>query len=407
MTKREAKAKKAGKEEKEARAEEKGKEEAPTRIEETEEEFLTREFPISLVNEVKRVSMEHKLSEDRMLELALKVKERYEKSLAEPGEAVGMITSQSMGEPGTQLVLRTKHFAGAAEVSVGSEIQRVEEIVDGRSKAKYPSMTIYLNEELKSDEAKARKFMKSLPDIRLEDLIAIKEDFKGKTITIEVDEEKLKEYEIALEEIIKIVEKTTAGKVRQGAGKKKLELTVDFPKTPLIKIRKTVNKLYVTRVQGVRGIEKTVLSEKDGEYVIKTTGSNFKAVLKLKEIDPNRTITNDIKEVAKVLGIEAGRMAIINELKPILGDTIKLDVRHLILLADAMTFMGEIQGIVRTGINREKASPFARATFEQTIKHLLDASFENQRENLNGVVENIIVGQPVKVGTGLVRLVMK
>ena len=71
-----------------------------------------------------------------------------------------------------------------------------------------------------------------------------------------------------------------------------------------------------------------------------------------------------------------------------------------------MAYSGEVKGIVRTGISREKTSPFARAAFEETVKHLIDASFRGESEDLQGVVENIIVGQPVKVGTGIVELVM-
>jgi len=98
----------------------------------------------------------------------------------------------------------------------------------------------------------------------------------------------------------------------------------------------------------------------------------------------------------------------VRELSRVLKENnIAIDVRHIMLLADLMTFDGSIRGIVRTGITREKSSPFARAAFEETVKHLLDAAFAGQLETLDGVVENIIVGQPIKVGTGLVNLVMK
>jgi DNA-directed RNA polymerase subunit A" len=72
-----------------------------------------------------------------------------------------------------------------------------------------------------------------------------------------------------------------------------------------------------------------------------------------------------------------------------------------------MTFSGDIKGIVRTGITKGKSSTFARAAFEETTKHLLDAAFKGEKETLNGVVENMIVGQPIKVGTGIVELLMK
>ena len=134
----------------------------------------------------------------------------------------------------------------------------------------------------------------------------------------------------------------------------------------------------------------------------------MKSVLKMKEVDGVRTITNDVKEMSKVLGVEAGRASIVYELDKVLRENgISVDLRHILLLADLMTFDGEIRGIVRTGITRKKSSPFARASFEETSKHLLDAAFNGEKEMLQGVVENIIVGQPIKVGTGVVDLVMK
>src|SRR3989344_9639757 len=116
-------------------------------------------------------SKKHNLSEAKQNELIESLKEKYESIKVEPGEAVGIIAAQSLGEPGTQLTLRTKHYAGAAEVSVGSGIQRVEEIVDGRSKAKYPTMTIYVNEETKKDPKKFEDYAKTLIDVRMGDII--------------------------------------------------------------------------------------------------------------------------------------------------------------------------------------------------------------------------------------------
>jgi DNA-directed RNA polymerase subunit A" len=123
--------------------------------------------------------------------------------------------------------------------------------------------------------------------------------------------------------------------------------------------------------------------EENGENVVKTSGSNMKSILKMKEVDGVRTITNDVKEISKVLGIEAGRNAIINELHKVLKENgINVDLRHILLLSDIMTFDGEIRGIVRTGITRKKSSPFARASFEETTKHLLDAAFSGEKEKL-------------------------
>lgn len=364
----------------------------------------------STLDEVDKLVVSEHMSPKEKLDLMEHLKVRYDRIKVEPGEAVGIIAAQSLGEPATQLTLRTKHYAGAAEVSVGSGIQRVEEIVDGRSKSKYPTMTIYLLPEFRQSFEKVDLFAKTLIDVRIGDVIDVNEDFDKKVVQVTMKPEEISARAINTEELADKIEKNMKG----GKMKRKdLVLSFEFEKDALIKIRKTVLKLMSTRLQGVRGIDKTIVVEektKTGkEYVIKTSGTNLKGMLKLPEVDGSRTVTNDIKEISKVLGIEAGRMAIVNELYDVLivKNGISVDVRHIMLLADIMAYDGEVRGIVRSGITREKSSPFARAAFEETTKHLLEAAFKGEIEHLQGVVENIIVGQPIKAGTGLVQLVMK
>lgn len=366
-------------------------------------------LPKSTLDEIDAVSEKESLSPKQKIELLDFLKAKYDLMKVEPGEAVGIVAAQSLGEPATQLTLRTKHYAGAAEVSVGSGIQRVEEIVDGRSKSKYPTMTIYLTPEFGGSFEKVDLFAKTLIDVRIGDVIGITEDFPAKTVTVTLKPEELEARALNTEELVDKIEKNMKGAKMK---RKDLSLTFEFGKEALLKIRKTVIKLQSTRLQGVRGIDKTIVVEEKSkagkEYVIKTSGTNFKAILKLPEVDGSRVTTNDIKEISKVLGIEACRMAIVNELYGVLSyNNISIDIRHIMLLADLMTYDGEVRGIVRSGITREKSSPFARAAFEETTKHLLDAAFKGEVEHLQGVVENIIVGQPIKAGTGIVHLVMK
>lgn len=386
-------------------------EEKEMKIEETETDFLkVYGLPKNILEEIDKVAEKNSLSKEEKDLLSEKIKEKFDSKRVEPGEAVGIIAAQSLGEPGTQLTLRTKHFAGAAEVSVGSGIQRVEEIVDGRSKAKYPTMTVYLNEDLRNDFEKASAFAKSMIDVRLLDVVQIKEDFEAKTIKVSLVKENVEERGLKAEELIEKIEKNAKSKPVK---KDSYSIEFSFKKEALLKIRKQVLKILGVRVQGIRGIDKTIVvkekTRKGEEYVVKTSGTNLKNVLKLEEVDGERTTTNDIKEISKVLGIEAGRHAIVQELHKVLvkENGIHIDIRHLLLLADLMCYDGNVKGIVRSGITREKSSPFARAAFEETTKHLLDAAFKGEKESLQGVVENIIVGQPIKVGTGIVKLVMK
>ncbi|MDO8627805.1 MAG: DNA-directed RNA polymerase subunit A'' [Candidatus Diapherotrites archaeon] len=361
-------------------------------------------LPKSVMDIAIKLIDENKLSNDKAKTFLDALRVKYASALVEPGEAVGIIAAQSLGEPGTQLTLRTKHFAGAAEVSVGSGIQRLEEIVDARSKARYPTMTIYLDAEFKKDRKAVEIFAKTLIDVRIGDVIKIEEDFAEGKIKITAIDEELEARNVDAKELMDKVE----AMLKTNTNKRGKEISFTIGKTSFLKTRKSLMKIQNTRIQGVKGIDKTILVEENDEPVIKTSGSNLKALLKMPEIDGTRTITNDVKEISKVLGIEAGRMAIVKELHGTLKtNDINVDIRHIMLLADLMTFDGNIRGIVRTGITREKSSPFARAAFEETTKHLLDASFKGERELLQGVVENIIVGQPIKVGTGTVDLVMK
>ncbi len=365
----------------------------------TKHEFL----PVSVMREIDDRVKKYSLDSAEKQKLISIAENTYLKNRVEPGEAVGIIAAQSIGEPGTQLTLRTKHYAGAAEVSVGSGIQRVEEIVDGRSKSKYPTMSIYLKEEFRKDKEQVQKFANILIDIRIGDVIKVEEDLTKNKITITINEKEIKSKSVDRADLIKKMEKYMKAKPKEKNGV--FEFT---SKDSLLKGRKNLNKLISTRIQGIRGIEKTIVAEENKELMIKTSGTNLKAILKLPEIDTDRTTTNDIKEISKVLGIEAGRATIVSELHKTFRDNgILLDVRHTMLLADLMSFEGDVKGIVRTGITRQKSSPLARAAFEETTKHLLDAAFKGEIEKVNGVVENIIVGQPIKVGTGNVDLIMR
>ncbi len=370
------------------------------------EEYKTK-LPEPIFEELMKKIEEMKLKESEAKALLERAYQEYEKAIVEPCEAVGIVAAQSIGEPGTQLTLRTKHYAGAAEVSVGSGIQRVEEIVDGRSKTKYPSMTIYLNEKLRKDRKKAEAFAKSIIEVKLGEVAEIKENFASKTATIRLIDEKIEEKNLNKEEILTKVYNAVSslGKTKKRGN----TITIEFPKDmPLMKIRNEILKLERKKLQGITGIEKTIVTEENGEYVIKTLGTNLKAILRRPEVDSTRTITNDIIEISRVLGIEAGRAAIVNELYKVMKDNnIKVDIRHIMLVADLLTFSGEIRGTVRTGIMKLKNSPFARAAFEETVKHLFDAALYGETEPLQGVVENMIVGLPVKVGTGRVELIVK
>ncbi len=161
-------------------------------------------------------------------------------------------------------------------------------------------------------------------------------------------------------------------------------------------------------VQGIDDIERVVVRKEGGEYILYTEGSNLKDVFEVEGVDTSRTRSNNISEIADVLGIEAGRNMIIQEALSTLNEQgLGVDVRHIMLVADMMCMDGEVKQIGRHGIAGEKESVLSRAAFEVTVNHLLDAAIANEVDELNGVTENVIVGQPIQLGTGDVKLIAK
>ena len=174
------------------------------------------------------------------------------------------------------------------------------------------------------------------------------------------------------------------------------------------KVYKLKEKIRGVRMHGIKGIIQVLPVKRGDEYIVLTAGTNLKDVLKMKEVDGGRTMTNDIQEVLAVLGIEAARQAIIEEVyKVIEAQGLNIDMRHVMLVSDTMCADGKVKGVTRYGVVREKTSVLARASFETPIKHIIDAALIGEVDNLTSVVENVMINQPVPLGTGLPGLVMK
>jgi DNA-directed RNA polymerase subunit A' len=157
----------------------------------------------------------------------------------------------------------------------------------------------------------------------------------------------------------------------------------------------------------VPGIKRVLVTEEHGEWAINTDGSNLPKVLEIIGVDSSRTTTNNVHEIAKTIGIEAARNALVNEAKGVLEEQgLDVDTRHVMLVADMMTSTGEVQQIGRHGISGKKSSVLARAAFEITVPNIVEAAVKGESDPLAGVTENVIVGQSIPIGTGLVELFM-
>ncbi|VVC00685.1 DNA-directed RNA polymerase subunit A'' [uncultured archaeon] len=326
------------------------------------------------------------------------------KNMVDVGEAVGIVAAQSIGEPGTQMTMRTFHYAGVAE-QVPTGLPRLIELVDARKEPKKPIMDIFLKEEYASSYDKAKQAAKEIECTTLDKVAYVEEDFEAKKILITVEQTELDAEGVDMEEVRKRV-KAAAGAHVESEGN---VITVRPSGASLRNIRRLTNKLSKVHIKGIERINRTIVVKgKDGKYFIRTSGSNLAAVMKNLKVDAKRTYTNDVQEIARVLGIEAARMSLMKEIKQVLDmQNLNVDIRHCMLLADAMTMDGSINSIGRHGLSGEKAGVLARAAFEETVKHLINAAVHGEDDKLIGVTENIIIGQTVPVGTGLVKLKMK
>lgn len=336
--------------------------------------------------------------------IARQVVEDFDRAQVVPCEAVGVVAAQSIGEPGTQMTMRTFHYAGVAEINVTLGLPRLIEIVDARKIPSTPTMTVRLDGEYARDRDLAREVAWSIESINILHLGSIATDLAEMNVLIELNEEVMAQRKISVEEVAERLSVVT----KLVVGRQDYTLTLT-PKEPSYRdLLQLVEKIKNISLKGVEGIKRVVIRKEGDEYVLYTEGSVLKEVIEFEGVDPTRTKTNNITEIAEVLGVEAARNSIINEANDTLREQgLTVDVRHIMLVADMMTCDGEIKQIGRHGISGEKVSVLARAAFEVTVSHILDAAIRGDVDYLKGVTENVIVGQPIKLGTGHVQLVAK
>lgn len=311
----------------------------------------------------------------------------YKKARITPGEAVGTIAAQSIGEPGTQMTLRTFHYAGVVEVSVPLGLPRIIEIIDARRTPKNPLSIIYLDNEHRETKKTAAEVAKLLPEVMMEDLVDLESTGSDDSFKLRTTDEDAAEFLQTFEECSKRGNLFT------------------FNCENAAEVQKIKRKILKKKIRGIKGIKRFFIRKKGDEYVIYVDGYNLKGIMKVPGIDTTRTTTNDLQQILDTLGVEAARNAIILEIMKVLDDqNIGVDIRHIMLVADRMTITGSIQAVGRQGISGSKGSVLARAAFEETEKHILNSAIYGETDPLDGIAENIIIGQPVPVGTGMVSL---
>ncbi|MGN0175863.1 MAG: DNA-directed RNA polymerase subunit A'' [Methanobrevibacter sp.] len=371
-----------------------------------ESEGLGIDFADSYIEDLAKHYVSRELTDDELRKLIIKLKQAYDRAYVEAGEAVGTVAAQSVGEPGTQMTMRTFHYAGVTELNVTLGLPRLIEIVDAREKIKTPTMDIYFTEDKRDDEEFVRTLANKIGKSTINDILS---DFNLNYGTMEVeavlDNKKIAEKRLDREEIDKKILKTFKKAVINGDH---IVLSSNAEDSDFIirELRLLADKFRDLQISGIKNIGRVII-RRDDEWIIHTEGSNLKEVLSMDGIDQVRTTTNNIHEIGQVLGIEAARRSIINEAQKTLSEQgLSVDVRHIMLVADIMTSEGVVKSIGRHGISGEKSSVLARAAFEETGKHLLHASIRGEVDELTGIIENIIIGQPIPLGTGSIGVKM-
>ena len=401
----------------------------------------------------------------------------YKKALVAPGEMVGILAGQSIGEVSTQMTLNTFHFAGVASKSnVTRGVPRLSEILSLSRDIKNSSLSVYLKEDDETLKENAMKIMYMLELTKLQDIvknIQICFDPKDQNTLIAEDRDLMKQYNefhqmfkdvspynddaertqckwiirIELDRDIMLDKNVTMDDInltiQKIYGKEQISCVyTDFNSNKLIfRIRLSdINKktykalannvidqsdqIYLLKgfqdqllnnviIRGVKGIKKVImrrikdmLYEENGGYskkdiwILDTIGTNLMDVLGLPFIDNKRTLSNDIMEVYDVLGIEAARETIYNELVDVIQfDGTYINYHNYSVLVDRMTHTYKLISICRHGVNNDDIGPIAKASFEETPEMFLKAARHGELDNMRGVSANVMCGQEGHFGT--------
>ena len=411
----------------------------------------------------------------------------YKRAIVAPGEMVGMIAGQSIGEVSTQMTLNTFHFAGVASKSnVTRGVPRIEEILSLSSDIKNPSLSIYLKPEDETQKDKAQTIMYMLEHTRLEEIVksievcfdpdelnslisidkdtisqymefekmvaecaevSLSNDENEKSkwiIRMEMDPEVMLEKNITMDDVNftlkncydeqvscvysdfnsdKLIFRIRMNEILSGSGKGQKKAKVNpLDQSDQIYILKNFQDQMLNNVvlRGTKGINKVILRkvvdnvvEHNGIYkkqdiwVLDTVGTNLLDVLGVDFIDNKRTLSNDIVEIYNVLGIEAARQAIYNELVEVVEfDGTYINYHNYSVLVDRMTATSKLISIFRHGINNDNIGPIAKASFEETPEMFLKAARHGELDTFRGVSANVMCGQEGFFGTSCFQVVL-
>ena len=426
-----------------------------------------KEFPLNRVFHMilryflapKKAILVHRLTEEMFKELMAEIRFRYIKALCHPGEMVGVLAAQSIGEPTTQLTLNTFHSAGTVKANATSGVPRIEELLSASANPKRPGNTAYLLPNTGKREAIAK--MKEIQKTTLRDItrsvkiyydpyplaassvmdedrevLAMYEQFatgKAECASPWVMRLELDDQEMVNRNIMDLVE--VQAKIHNSlTGADVKCVTSDRTASKLI-LRLEMAAATVKNPTGLRGMEDTILGSvltgMDGigrvfvrtlknemvyddtlggyqtkdQYVLDLEGTNLYELMVFPGVDMTRTFSNDIHEINEVFGIETARLALYEEFNEVFSSE-KVNYHHLSVLVDTMTFSGRIVPVNRFGMKKNETGVLAKSSFEETSKVMFEAAVGAEYDTMRGVSANIMFGQKPPCGTGFVDILV-
>jgi len=385
----------------------------------------------TIKNQINEVSLNNLLTE---------TVKKYQASKIKPGEMVGCFAAQCIGEPLTQMILKSFHQAGIGSKKITQGVPRINELVGVITNIKAPSMIVTNLKDEKTEKVIERKMLKDYVETVAVSVEEIDLDLVGKWFTTAEDLERIRKSSnevikiklkfkddystnitenISVKEIIeRIDEDLQKDVVAYGSGnelhirlaseivnqsfsnsntKEKTKIEVDEDNYTLLMVirNELIENLIISGYKDIKNVYPR--DSQSSHDIYDTDGSNLLFTLGTEGVDTNNTKSNSVTEMFKIFGIEIARRVLFEEMRMVIGP--ELNPHHLLLLADAMTVRGYIMPITRSGINRIQTSPLLKASFEEMMEMLTEASFKGELDQLSGVSEGIMLGKLLNIGS--------
>lgn len=392
-----------------------------------------------IINDLKKIIIYPEL----IPQLKNEIERQYYKTLIQPGESVGILTAQSIGERQTQSTLNTFHSTGISMKTVITGVPRFAELLNATTSPKAQSCIIFFKEKYNNITQLRRRINNKIVDINLSTLTLKTEFVQNRQSSVELDswyelfddiygkdyleynsyirfflnKETLYRYFLSIEEIAYQLEenfkdiKCVPSPDEEGILDVWIDLSEINNDIEYLTLEEciltyvednAIPEIMRTRICGISGIYNIFPEKRKDEWIVETEGSNLKTLLSLDIVDKVRTLSNNMWEIYDVLGIEAARNFLIEEFGSVVSsDGTYVNDSHIILLVDIMTYSGRITSINRYGLKKENCGPFAKASFEESLENFTKAGIFGEVEEIKGISASVVLGKNAKIGSGL------